>query len=90
MTTQFIYAHDDKRAKLTSTFLATISEITFKKTGLETQFVYIFQKYVPSVFEKCVANVRYRGAEFRLNIYDTAGQVLHIHDFERTSALTLG
>lgn len=80
-----------KRAKLSSTFLATISEITFFfKTGLETQFLSIFQKYVPSVFEKCVANVRYRGAEFRLNIYDTAGQVLHIHAFESTSALTLG
>ncbi|CAB1319668.1 unnamed protein product, partial [Coregonus sp. 'balchen'] len=33
------------------------------------------EKYVPSVFEKCVANVRYKGAEFRLNLYDTAGKV---------------
>lgn len=53
-------------------------------------FVYTFQKYIPSVFEKCVAKVRYRGAEFRLNLYDTAGKVLYTHAFESTSALTPG
>ncbi|XP_035591742.1 rho-related GTP-binding protein RhoF-like isoform X2 [Oncorhynchus keta] len=42
------------------------------------------EKYVPSVFEKCVANVRYRGAEFRLNIYDTAGQ----EDYDRLRPLS--
>uniref|UniRef100_A0A4W5JRJ8 Ras homolog family member F, filopodia associated n=1 Tax=Hucho hucho TaxID=62062 RepID=A0A4W5JRJ8_9TELE len=46
------------------------------------------EKYIPSVFEKCVTKVRYRGDEFRLNLYNTAGKVLYTHAFESTSALT--
>ncbi|KAM9546985.1 rho-related GTP-binding protein RhoF-like isoform 3-T3 [Salvelinus alpinus] len=42
------------------------------------------EKYIPSVFEKCVAKVKYRGAEFRLNLYDTAGQ----EDYDRLRPLS--
>ncbi|XP_010893397.1 rho-related GTP-binding protein RhoF [Esox lucius] len=42
------------------------------------------QEYVPSVFEKYVTNIRYRGAEFRLNLYDTAGQ----EDYDRLRPLS--
>lgn len=38
----------------------------------------MFQKHIPSVFENVVANVRYRGAEFRLHLYDTAGKVWNL------------
>lgn len=42
------------------------------------------EKHVPSVFEKSIANVRYRGEEFRLNLYDTAGQ----DDYDRLRPLS--
>ncbi|XP_042277825.1 rho-related GTP-binding protein RhoF-like isoform X3 [Thunnus maccoyii] len=32
------------------------------------------EEYVPSVFDKSVVNTRYRGQQFRLHLYDTAGQ----------------
>ncbi|XP_018525184.2 rho-related GTP-binding protein RhoF [Lates calcarifer] len=32
------------------------------------------EEYVPSVFDKSVAKIRYRGQQFQLHLYDTAGQ----------------
>ncbi|XP_071374901.1 rho-related GTP-binding protein RhoF-like [Centroberyx affinis] len=42
------------------------------------------EEHVPSVFEKSVASVRYRGQQFRLNLYDTAGQ----EDYDRLRPLS--
>ncbi|XP_067087319.1 rho-related GTP-binding protein RhoF-like [Osmerus mordax] len=42
------------------------------------------EKHIPSVFENVVANVRYRGAEFRLHLYDTAGR----EDYDRLRPLS--
>ncbi|KAM6965659.1 rho-related GTP-binding protein RhoF [Aplochiton taeniatus] len=42
------------------------------------------EKHVASVFEKSEANLRYRGEEFLLNLYDTAGQ----DDYDRLRPLS--
>ncbi|XP_029916180.1 rho-related GTP-binding protein RhoF-like [Myripristis murdjan] len=42
------------------------------------------ESHEPSVFEKSVADVRYRGRQFHLNLYDTAGQ----EDYDRLRPLS--
>ncbi|KAJ7994124.1 hypothetical protein DPEC_G00262660 [Dallia pectoralis] len=42
------------------------------------------EEHVPSVFEKYVTNMRYRGTEYRLNLYDTAGK----EDYDRVRPLS--
>ncbi|XP_051277396.1 rho-related GTP-binding protein RhoF [Dicentrarchus labrax] len=56
------------------------------KTSLLTMYTKgVFPKeYVPSVFDKTVVNSRYRGQQFRLHLYDTAGQ----EDYDRLRPLS--
>ncbi|XP_070690345.1 rho-related GTP-binding protein RhoF-like [Pempheris klunzingeri] len=46
------------------------------KTSLLTVYTkgVFLEEYVPSVFDKSIVNSRYRGQQFRLHVYDTAGQ----------------